>query len=115
MPIVEDMAVAPDSLAEFLVRAQNVLKRNQATASLFCHAGQGQVHLRPFLDLANADDVQRMRRLAEELYQEVLALEGSIGGVHASGLSRTQFIRRQAGRCTTCSWRSSGFSIRATC
>ena len=91
------MAVAPELLAEFLVRAQNVLKRNQATASLFCHAGQGQVHLQPFLDLANADDVRRMRRLAEELYQEVLALEGSIGGVHASGLSRTQFIRQQAG------------------
>ena len=63
VPVVEDMAVAPESLAEFLVRAQNVLKRNQATASLFCHAGQGQVHLQPFLDLANPDDVRRMQAI----------------------------------------------------
>ena len=38
-----------------------------------------------------------MRRLAEELYQEVFALGGSIGGEHACGLSRTAFVRRQAG------------------
>ena len=76
---------------------QNVLKRNQVTASLYCHAGQGQLHVQPFLDLADPDDVQRMRRLAEELYQEVFAVGGSIGGEHACGLSRTAFVRRQAG------------------
>ena len=76
MPIVEDMAVSPDVLPDFLVRMQNVLKRNQVTASLFCHAGHGQLHVQPFLDLADPDDVQRMRRLAEELYQEVFALRG---------------------------------------
>ncbi len=97
VPIVEDMAVSPDVLPDFLVRMQNVLKRNQVTASLFCHAGHGQLHVQPFLDLANPDDVQRMRRLAEELYQEVFAVQGSIGGEHACGLSRTAFVRRQAG------------------
>ncbi len=97
LPIVEDMAVAPETLPDFLVRVQNVLKRNQVTASLYCHAGQGQLHVQPFLDLANPDDVQRMRRLAEELYEEVLAVKGSIGGEHACGLSRTPFVHRQAG------------------
>ena len=53
---------------------QNVLKRQQVTASLLCHAGQGQLHVQPFLDLDDPDDVQRMRRLAEELYQEVFAV-----------------------------------------
>lgn len=97
LPIVEDMAVAPEMLPDFLVRVQNVLKRNQTTASLYCHAGQGQLHVQPFLDLANPDDVRRMRRLAEELYEEVLVVKGSIGGEHACGLSRTPFVRRQAG------------------
>ena len=97
LPIVEDMAVSPEVLPDFLVRMQNVLKRHQVTASLYCHAGQGQLHVQPFLDLANADDVQRMRRLAEELYQEVFAVRGSISGEHGCGLSRTAFVRRQAG------------------
>ncbi len=99
LPIVEDMAVSPEVLPDFLVRMQNVLKRQQVTASLYCHAGQGQLHVQPFLDLANADDVQRMRRLAEELYQEVFAVRGSISGEHGCGLSRTAFVRG-AGRRT---------------
>ena len=96
-PIVEDMAVSPEVLPDFFVRMQNVLKRNQVTASLYCHAGQGQLRVQPYLDLAGPDDVQRMRRLAEELYEEVFAVGGSIGGEHACGLSRTAFVRRQAG------------------
>ena len=97
VPVVEDMAVAPEALPDFLVRMQNVLKRHQVTASFFCHAGHGQLHVQPFLDLANPDDVQRMRRLADELYQEVFAVQGSISGEHACGLSRTAFVRQQAG------------------
>jgi FAD/FMN-containing dehydrogenase/Fe-S oxidoreductase len=97
LPIVEDMAVSPNVLPDFLVRMQNVLKRNQVTAALYCHAGRGQLHIQPFLDLGGPDDVQRMRRLADELYEEVFALGGSIGGEHACGLSRTAFVRRQAG------------------
>jgi FAD/FMN-containing dehydrogenase/Fe-S oxidoreductase len=97
LPIVEDMAVSPDLLPDFFVRMQNVLKRNQVTASVYCHAGQGQVHVQPYLDLGGPDDVQRMRRLAEELYDEVFAVGGSIGGEHGCGISRTAFVRRQAG------------------
>lgn len=97
LPIVEEMAVSPEVLPDFLVRLQNVLKRNQVTASLYCHAGQGQLLVQPFLDLDSQDDVQRMRRLAEELYEEVFAVRGTIGGEHACGLSRTAFVRRQAG------------------
>lgn len=97
VPVVEDVAVPPESLPDFLVRMQNVLKHHHVTASLFCHAGQGQLHLEPFLDLADAADVRRMRDLAEELYQEVFDVGGTISGEHACGLSRTAFIRRQVG------------------
>jgi FAD/FMN-containing dehydrogenase/Fe-S oxidoreductase len=97
VPIVEDMAVTPEMLPDFLVRMQNVLKRTQVTAALSCHAGHGQLHIQPFLDLANPEDVRRMRSLAEDLYQEVLAVGGAIGGEHACGLSRSAFVRQQAG------------------
>ena len=65
VPVVEDVAVPPEVLPEFLVRMQNVLKRHQVTASLLCHAGHGQLHIQPFLDLDDPDDVQRMRLMAE--------------------------------------------------
>ena len=39
---------------------QNVLKAHQVTASVFGHAGHGQMHIRPFLDLTNPADVARI-------------------------------------------------------
>ncbi len=97
LPCVEDVAVPPAALPDFLVRMQNVLKQHQVTASLFAHAGHGQLHLRPFLDLTDPADVTRMAQLAASLYQEVIAVGGTISGEHAAGLSRTPFIRQQYG------------------
>ncbi len=97
LPFIEDMAVPPAELPDFLVRMQNVLKQHQVTASLFGHAGHGQLHLRPLLDLSDPADVTRMAELAADLYGEVIAVGGTISGEHADGLSRTSFIRRQYG------------------
>ncbi len=97
VPVVEDVAVPPEVLGEFMVRMQNVLKKHQVTASMFCHAGQGQLHIQPFLNLDLAEDVRKLQPLAEDLYEEVFAMGGSISGGHACGLSRTPFVRRQYG------------------
>lgn len=96
-PFVEDIAVPPEALPEFLVRLQNVLKSHHVTASFFAHAGHGQLHVRPFLNLADPADVRKMQGLADDLYQEVLALGGTISGEHGSGLSRTWYVRKQYG------------------
>lgn len=96
-PFVEDIAVPPDTLADFLVRMQNVLKNHQVTASFFAHAGHGQLHVRPFLDLSLPEHVRKMQDLATALYEEVLAVGGTISGEHGLGLSRTWFARRQFG------------------
>ncbi len=97
VPVVEDMAVSPACLPEFIVRVQNVLKQHQVTASLFCHAGQGQLHLQPFLDLSRPDEIVRMRRLADDLYDELFDVGGSISSEHGCGLSRTPYLARQYG------------------
>ncbi len=97
LPVLEDVAVPPESLPEFLVRVQNVLKRHQVTASFFCHAGHGLLHVRPFLDLVDAEQLRKMRTLAEDLYQEAFRSGGAISGEHGSALCSTPFLRRQYG------------------
>lgn len=97
IPVVEDVAVPPEALPGFLVRLQNILKQHQITASLYAHAGHGQLHIRPFLDLSSADDVRKMEELANDLYADVLDVGGTISGEHGAGLSRTQFVRQQFG------------------
>ncbi|MDX1946746.1 MAG: anaerobic glycerol-3-phosphate dehydrogenase subunit C [Pirellulaceae bacterium] len=96
-PFIEDIAVPPEALPDFLVRLQNTLKLFQVTASFFAHAGHGQLHVRPLLNLADPADVRKMQVLAEQLYHEVLAVGGTISGEHGSGLSRTPFVRLQFG------------------
>jgi FAD/FMN-containing dehydrogenase/Fe-S oxidoreductase len=97
IPCVEDIAVPPAALPVFLRHLQDTLKRLQVTASVFGHAGHGQLHIRPFLDLSNPDDVGTMESLASELYEQVWLLGGTISGEHGDGLSRTPFLARQYG------------------
>ena len=97
LPFMEDLAVPPETLPRFLIRLQNVLKMHQVTASLFGHAGHGQLHVRPFLDLGNPEDVQRMQHVAGDVYEAVWEVGGTISGEHGDGLSRTGFVPRQYG------------------
>jgi FAD/FMN-containing dehydrogenase/Fe-S oxidoreductase len=97
IPVIDDFSAPPEVLPEFLVRVQNVLKKHQVIASLFAHAGQGQILLRPFLNLHSPEDVDRMKHMADDMYREVFDVGGSIADKYAYGLSRTEFLRQQAG------------------
>lgn len=97
VPCIEDMAVPPEALPVFLKHVQDTFKRLQVTASLFGHAGHGQLHIRPFLDLASSDDRATLEALAAELYDKVWLLGGTISGEHGDGLSRTSFLGGQYG------------------
>jgi FAD/FMN-containing dehydrogenase/Fe-S oxidoreductase len=97
VPAVEDMAVPPEALSGFLVSVQNVLKKHEVTASLFCHAGQGQLHVHPILDLTDPKAADTIRRLADELYAKVFEVGGTISAEHACGICRTPFVERQCG------------------
>jgi anaerobic glycerol-3-phosphate dehydrogenase C subunit len=97
LPFVEDITIPPHSLPEFLVAVQNILKSHETMASVFAHAGHGQLHIRPFLDLANPSDVRKMQALASDIYEEVLEFKGSASGEHGDGLSRTWFVPKQFG------------------
>jgi FAD/FMN-containing dehydrogenase/Fe-S oxidoreductase len=97
VPLVEDIAVPPEALHEFLVKAQRILQRHQLTASLYAHAASGQVHLRPFMPTPGEQDAPRIEALARDLYEVVFSVCGSISGEKGDGLSRTAFIRSQYG------------------
>jgi FAD/FMN-containing dehydrogenase/ferredoxin len=94
VPFVEDIVVPPERLPEFLRRLQGVLKQQGTTALLFGHAGHGQLHVRPHAEPRDPAERERLERLAEALYAEVVAVGGTIGGEQGLGLSRTAFFER---------------------
>lgn len=97
IPFVEDIAVPPEELASFLPQLQGILRSHDVTASFFAHAGHGQIHLRPFLNLASDLDVRKMQGLATDIYNAVIARGGTISGEHGDGLSRTWYVKEQYG------------------
>jgi FAD/FMN-containing dehydrogenase/Fe-S oxidoreductase len=97
VPVIEDVAVPPEALADILQRFQNILKRHEVNWTLAAHAGHGQLHVRPFLDMASPVDRARLEPLAAEVYEAVIEVGGTISGEHGCGLVRSQFLRRQYG------------------
>ncbi len=97
LPFVEDIAVPPEFLEEFIFRSQRVLQRHDVVASLYAHAPTGQVHLRPFLQPPRATDAPRLQAIALDLYEAAWNLKGTVSGEHGLGLVRTDFLKTQAG------------------
>lgn len=97
LPFLDDVAIPVAELPDTLVQIQNLLKEHSVTASMYAHAGHGQLHLQPFLDLANPRDVQQMIPLATELFDIVTSHGGTISGEQGDGLSRSWYVRRQFG------------------
>jgi len=95
VPVLEDVGVPPAALAPFLVRARNIFQQHQITAAMYCHAGQGLVHFEPFLDLQNPAHRVTVRRLADELYEQVYALGGTLGLERGWGWSRAPYLAQQ--------------------
>src|SRR5262249_36767333 len=94
---VEDVGVPVDELGTYLHRVQEILKRHETTASFLIHAGTGQVHTRPFLDLQRSEDVSRLWAIADEIHGLALELGGTVSTQHGTGLARTPWVARQYG------------------
>jgi FAD/FMN-containing dehydrogenase/Fe-S oxidoreductase len=97
LPLVEDVGVPVEALPEYLRRVQEILQQHQTTASFLIHAGTGQVHTRPFLDLRQPEHVARLWDLAEQIHALALELGGTISTQHGTGLARTPWVARQFG------------------
>jgi FAD/FMN-containing dehydrogenase/Fe-S oxidoreductase len=88
---VEDTAVAPDRLRDYIERFREILARNETQAGFYAHASVGLLHIRPVVDMKSADGVERFRRVAEEISDLVLEFGGALSGEHGDGLVRSPF------------------------
>lgn len=92
---IEDATVHPSRLSEYIAGLREIFRKNQAEASIYGHAGDGNLHVMVFLDLKKAEDITKMERIATEVYDLVLRLKGTISGEHGDGLLRTAYIPKQ--------------------
>ncbi len=94
---IEDAAVNPLRLSEYIMGLKEIFNRHGVQAAIYGHAGDGNLHIMPFLNLKDPEDVARMKSIAEETYDLVLSLRGTISAEHGDGLLRSAYVRRQYG------------------
>jgi FAD/FMN-containing dehydrogenase/Fe-S oxidoreductase len=94
---MEDVSVDHRRLADYLAGLEKVQMKHGITMCFFGHAGDGELHVRPYIDLGDPQDRAKMLAIAEDVYALTWSLGGTISGEHAVGLIRAGFVRRQYG------------------
>jgi len=97
VPFIEDVSVGKEKLGKYISGMQSIAKKYDIAMSFYGHAGDGELHIRPYLDLSDPAEVQKMRSIANDVFRLAWSLGGSISGEHADGLVRAAFIRGQYG------------------
>jgi FAD/FMN-containing dehydrogenase/Fe-S oxidoreductase len=94
---VEDTAVAPEHLRDYIERFAGIVSRHGTTAGIYAHASVGCLHVRPVVDLKTAEGVARFEAIATEVADLVLEYGGALSGEHGDGLVRGAFNEKMFG------------------
>ncbi len=86
---IEDTAVAPERLAEYIRRFDEIVRSHGTEAAYYAHASVGCLHIRPLIDLKQAPEVQRLRSIAEQVCELVMEFGGAMSAEHGDGLARS--------------------------
>ncbi len=96
-PVIEDTAVDVQDLPDYIADFNEILHRHDLYCVHYAHAGSGELHLRPYLDLKTAEGRRLFRVIAEEIAELVKKYKGSLSGEHGDGRLRGEFIPQMIG------------------
>jgi len=92
VPVIEDTAVNPEHLPQYIEELQEILKKYNLSCIYYAHIATGELHLRPVLNLKAEKDVELFHQLALEAAHLVKKFNGSLSGEHGDGRLRGEFI-----------------------
>ena len=94
LAFVEDTAVAPERLNDYVAAFKEILDRHGLNAGWYGHCSVGCLHIRPFVDLTEPGGIETMGAVAEEIVDLVAAFDGVNSSEHGDGRVRSAFNRR---------------------
>ncbi|MBD1261338.1 FAD-binding protein [Maribacter polysiphoniae] len=89
---IEDTAVALEDLKDFIAEFSEIMKGYKQNAVYYAHAGAGELHLRPILNLKKSKDVALFRSITTDVAKLTKKYRGSFSGEHGDGIVRAEFI-----------------------
>ena len=97
VPVIEDTAVDVNDLPAYIREFNLILKKYNLYSVHYAHAGSGELHLRPIINLKTAEGNLLFRQIAEEIALLVKKYQGSLSGEHGDGRLRGEFIPHMIG------------------
>jgi FAD/FMN-containing dehydrogenase/Fe-S oxidoreductase len=94
---VEDAAVAPAKLPEFIKRFKSIVSDHDAVAGYYGHCSVGCMHIRPLINLKDESEMHKMVSIAGQICDLVLEFNGAMSGEHGDGLARSHFNEKLFG------------------
>ncbi len=94
---VEDTAVDPNRLPEFVAKFREIVTRAGTVGAFYGHASVGCLHIRPLLDIADRNDQALIERISKEVCDLVIEFHGAMSGEHGDGLARSYLNERLFG------------------
>lgn len=94
---IEDLTVAPQNLAPFIQALTTYLKGMNKDVGIYGHIGSGCMHIRPFIDLRNPDEILQVKKIMLDVADMVLAFSGGLSGEHGDGLIRSWLNKKMFG------------------
>ena len=97
LSFVEDTAVAPEKLRDYIERFLQIVRDHETVAGVYAHASVGCLHVRPVVNLKTADGVRKFESIANAIADLVLEFGGALSGEHGDGLVRGAFTEKMFG------------------
>ena len=95
---IEDTAVAVSDLPAYISEFTAMMKAYGQEAVYYAHAGAGELHLRPILNLKREEDIHLFREITTKVAQLVKKYKGSMSGEHGDGIVRSEFLTLMLGK-----------------
>ena len=97
IPFIEDAIVPPENLSDFIIGAYAIFEKYGVEACVYGHAGDGNMHIRPLLDMKDKADLAKIDSMADDFYRMVISLGGSTTAEHGDGILRVPYLKKQFG------------------
>jgi len=97
LSFVEDTAVAPEKLRDYIDRFMAIIKKHDTVAGVYAHASVGCLHVRPVVNMKTEAGVRKFEAIANDISDLVLEFGGALSGEHGDGMVRSPFMRKMFG------------------
>jgi FAD/FMN-containing dehydrogenase len=91
-PFIDDMAVPPRFLPEFIPKLRKVIRKYKLPATIQGHFGDGNFHVIPLMDITGPKDQAKLELVMRELIPIVLEYGGTMAGEHNDGMVRGPWL-----------------------